>query len=302
MLWGMDDDYHHLQTRKLKFGEMEVPCSWVYRHTHAYVAEIWGEAVLMSELLSYQEPPAPLHLVKYHSLYPLASIHWVLSTSKEQWFITVIWVWHCARVKRSPCLSEIRPSPTAWAVTWVRHLSLWPAGQSRASHPPRSWEDISRQSYSRKSQQQRCPPTSTAGERGRGWGPGPGWLQTQGLQPPGGSRPELGTSPALAFGVLRLKSLGVLSLPGPGPAPALAGVQAWPGAPPILGGWGLRALQTGWTGAWASWQSISSPWNLDAWGYWIWTSIGLIYHLCFPNFYILLILFWEMTSTIALNV
>lgn len=170
-----------------------MPCSWVYRHTHAYAAETWGEAVLMSEPLSYQEPPAPLHLVKYHSIYPPASIHWVLLTSKAQWFITVIWVWHCARVKRSPRLSEIRPSPTAWAVTRVRHLCLWPAGRSRASHPPRSREDdISRQSYSRKSQQQ-------------------------------------------------------------------------------------------------PWQSISSSWNLDAWGYWIWTSVGLIYHLCFPNFYILLI-------------
>ena len=180
----------------------EVPCSWVYRHTHACVAEMWGEAVLMSESHSYQEPPAPLHLVKYHSTYPPVSIHWVLSTSKAQWFITVIWVWHCARVKRSPRLSQIRPSPSTWAVTRVQHPSLWPVRRSVTSHPPRSREDdICRQSYSRKSQQQ-------------------------------------------------------------------------------------------------PWQSISSPWNLDAWGYWIWTSVGLIYHLCFPNFYFLLILFWEMTNTI----
>ena len=302
MLWGMDDDYHHLQTRKLKFSEMKCLAHGC--------TDLHMPMLLKSEVRQFWcQSPSPTRSHQHHSIWSSTILftHLPLFTESSQLLKSSdsLQLSGCdtARVKRSPCLSEIRPSPTAWAVTRVRHLSLWPAGQSRASHPPRSWEDdISRQSYSRKSQQQRCPPTSTAGEHGRGWGPGPGWLQTQGLQPPGGSWPELGTSPALAFGVLRLKEPGggLSSRPRPSSGPGRGAGMAW--SSPHSGGWGLRALHTGWTGAWASWQSISSPWNLDAWGYWIWTSVGLIYHLCFPNFYILLILFWEMTNTIALNV
>lgn len=148
MLRGMDNDYHHLQTRKLKFREMKyLACGCT--DIHMPVLLKLSEAVLISEPHSYQEPPAPL-LVKYHSIYPPVSIHGVLSASKAQWFITVIWVWHCARVKRSPHLSEIRPSPTTWTVTRVQHLLFgrWEDGGG-TSHPPWSREDdISRQSYS----------------------------------------------------------------------------------------------------------------------------------------------------------
>lgn len=145
MLRGMDNDYHHLQTRKLKFGD-EVPCLWVYRHTHACVAEIlearqfWCQSPTPTRAAS-TTPPGQVPFYLPTCLYPLSPLEFLKRSDSSQ-----LSVWHCARVKRSPHWTKSRPSPTTWTAQESSTL-LSGRWDERTSHPPWSREDdISRQS------------------------------------------------------------------------------------------------------------------------------------------------------------